>query len=280
MRIAKTPSKQASPNPAQSPLVIGGLLGGTAVFLGLVLAFGGPIAAAALFVAGFAAFIVLRDIEVGFWGVIAVVCLLPFATIPIDIGVIPTFLDVALGTVVGVWLLGIVTGRQKSIVTTPITIPLILFILIAIFSFIFGLPNGPLTPTLLRKFAELLLSLSFVVVIVDYCHSWERLERVTKVLVLAGVFTSLIAIGFWVLPDELTNEILNALQRIGYPGGWVIRYIEEDPSRAERAIGTSVDPNVLGGLLLMLGALAGPQLMAKRPLFPRWIMFGIVGLFS
>ena len=28
----------------------------------------------------------------------------------------------------------------------------------------------------------------------------------------------------------------------------------------------------------MLGALAGPQLMAKRPLFPRWIVVGIIGL--
>jgi O-antigen ligase len=68
------------------------------------------------------------------------------------------------------------------------------------------------------------------------------------------------------------------LQLIGYPGGWVIRYIEEDPSRAERAIGTSVDPNVLGGLLLMLGSLAGPQILAKRPLFPRWMIMGIVGI--
>ncbi|MEM7336955.1 MAG: O-antigen ligase family protein [Chloroflexota bacterium] len=277
MSVLKNTTATSS-NMAQSPLAVGALLGGTAVILGIVLAFGGPIAGAALLVAGIAAFIILRDIEVGFWGVILVVCLLPFATIPIDIGVIPTFLDVALGTVVGVWLLGIVTGRQKSISTSSITLPLILFILIAIFSFIFGIPNGPLTPTLLRKFAELLLSLGFVVVIIDYCHNWERLERVTKVLLLAGAAASFIGIVFWILPDELTNQLLNILTRIGYPGGWVIRYIEEDPSRAERAIGTSVDPNVLGGLLLMLGALAGPQLMAKRPLFSRWLIVCIVGL--
>lgn len=262
----------------QSPLMLGVVLGGTAVVAGAILAFGGPIAMAALLVAGIAAAIVLRDIEVGFWGVIGVVCLLPFATIPIDLGIIPTFLDVALGTVVGVWLLGLVTGRQNSIITSPVTVPLFLFILTAVFAFIFGLANGPLTPTLLRKFAELLLSLGFVIVVVDYCRSWERLERVTKILLLAGAAASLIAIGFWLLPEDRANDILNVLARIGYPGGWVIRYIEEDPSRAERAIGTSVDPNVLGGLLLMLGALAGPQLVAKRPLFPRPLMIGIVGL--
>lgn len=271
-------NREKTANLAQSPWLVGGLLGGTAAIFGLVLAFGGPLAGAALLIAAAAAFIVLRDIEIGFWGVIVVICLLPFATIPIDLGVIPTFLDVALGSVVGVWLLGLVTGQQKRIVTAPITLPLLLFILVTIFAFIFGLANGPLTPTLLRKFAELLLSLGFVIVVVDYCRTWARLERVTRILLLAGAAASAVAIFFWLLPDETTNQLLNVLARIGYPGGWVIRYIEEDPSRAERAIGTSVDPNVLGGLLLMLGALAGPQLVAKRPLFPRWLVVGIVGV--
>ncbi|MCP5097883.1 MAG: O-antigen ligase family protein, partial [Chloroflexi bacterium] len=270
-------SKQPT-NLAQSPLGVGILVGITAVIGGIVLAFGGPLAGLAVLIAGAAAFIVLRDIEIGFWGVILVVCLVPFATLPVDIGLTPTFLDVALGSVAGIWFLGIVTGRQRSIITAPLTLPLLLFILVAIFAFIFGLSNGPLTPNLLRKFAELLLSLGFVFIIVDYCSTWERLERLVKVLILAGTGAALIAIGLWILPEELANEILNALVRLGYPGGWVIRYVEENPDLAERAIGTSVDPNVLGGLLLMVGALAGPQFVAKRPLFPRWITIGIVGI--
>ena len=47
-----------------------------------------------------AAVIVLRDIEIGFWGVILVVALIPFATLPIDIGLTPTFLDLAIAAVV------------------------------------------------------------------------------------------------------------------------------------------------------------------------------------
>ena len=58
----------------------------------------------------------------------------------------------------------------------------------------------------------------------------------------------------------------------------MIRYIEENPALAERAIGTSVDPNVLGGLLLMIGALAGPQLVSPEPLFSRRITALIIGL--
>lgn len=253
-------------------------LGVTAVLAGLILAFGGPLAAAALLIAGAAGVIVLRDVEIGFWGVIAVVCLLPFATLPVDIGLTPTFLDVAIGAVVGIWLLRIATGQQRRVVTAPITLPLVVFILAAIFSFIFGLANGPLTPTLLRKFAELLLSLGFVLVVIDYCRSWERLERLVKIIILAGAGASLMAIGLWLLPEDTANTFLNMLTRLGYPGGWVIRYIEENPELAERAIGTSVDPNVLGGLLLMIGALAGPQVVAKRPLFPRWLAISLFGV--
>jgi O-antigen ligase len=248
------------------------------VLAGVVLAFGGPLAAIALLLAGGAAFVVLRDIEIGFWGVFAVVCLLPFATLPVDIGLTPTFLDLALAAVVGVWVLGLVTGAQRDVVTAPITLPLISFMVIAIFSFIFGLSNGPLTPTLLRKFAELLLSLGFVLVIIDYCRTWPQLARLVQALLLAGAAAAALGIGLWLLPDDVANELLNVLTRVGYPGGWVIRYIEENPELAERAVSTSVDPNALGGLLLMMGAWAGPQLVAKRPLFPRWLTMIIVGL--
>jgi polysaccharide biosynthesis protein PslJ len=261
--------------PTRSVVVMGLLLGGTAVLGGLVLAFGGPLAGAALFAALIAGLVVLRDIEVGFWGVILVVCLLPFATLPIDIGLTPTFLDLALGAVFAIWALGLVTGRQRTVVTSPLTIPLGIFILVTVFAFIFGLSNGPLTPTLLRKFAELVLSLSFVLIVIDYCTNWLRLERLVKVVILAGAAAAALAIGLWLLPDDTANTLLNMLARLGYPGGWVIRYIEENPALSERAVGTSVDPNVLGGLLLMIGALMGPQLVSKRPLFPRWLSYGL-----
>ncbi len=266
---------------AQTPWFVGGLVGGTAVAGGLILAFGGPIVAAAVLLALLAALIVLRDIEIGFWGVIAVVCLLPFATLPFKVVITLTFLDLALGAVVGVWVLRLVTGQQTKIANSPVTMPLVIFILVAIFAFIFGLPNGPLTSQLLRKFAELLLSLGFVIVIVDYCRHWTTLERLVRVVILAGAAAGAIGIGLWLLPEELANELLNMLARIGYPGGWVIRYIEENPDLSERAIGTSVDPNVFGGLLVLIGSLAAPQLVAKRPIFPRWltiILFGFIFL--
>ena len=261
-----------------SPLAIGLLAGLTAALAGIVLAFGGPVAGAAVALGGLGALLVLRNLELGFFAVIGVVALLPFATLPFDVGLTPTFLDFALGAAVLVWLMGIVTGRQRDLVTAPVALPLILFILVAVFAFIFGLGNGPLTPTLLRKFAELLLSLGFVLVVIDYCRTWPRLERLVKFLLLMGAAAAAVAIGLWLLPDDTANTLLNALTRLGYPGGWVIRYIEENPELSERAIGTSVDPNSLGGLLLMMGALVGPQVVSRRPLFNRPLTLLIAGL--
>jgi O-antigen ligase len=93
---------------------------------------------------------------------------------------------------------------------------------------------------------------------------------------MAGAGSAAVAIILWLLPDLMANDILNLLQRVGYPGGFVIRYIEENPELAERAVGTSVDPNALGGLLAMIGALTAPQLLAKKPLLRRpWIIIAL-----
>lgn len=262
----------------QQPVLVAVLLAVFAIFGGLVLAFGGPLAALALILVVGASYVVLRDINIGFWSIIGVICLLPFATIPVDIGLTPTFLDLALAAFVGIWLLRLVTGRQREIVTSPVTLPLVIFLIIAIFAFIFGLQNGPFTPTLARKFAELLLSIGLVIVIVDYCRSWDTLETGIKIILLGGAGASLIAIGLWLLPDNTANQILNLFTRVGYPGGWVIRYIEENPALSERAIGTSIDPNAFGGVLVLIGALAVPQFFAARPLFRRSVTLLILGL--
>src|SRR5205085_11043056 len=55
-----------------------------------------------------------------------------------------------------------------------------------------------------------------------------------------------------------------------YPAGdGVLRFIEDDPSLPKRAIATSVDPNVLGGVLILVLGLAAPQLLVARRLFRR-----------
>jgi O-antigen ligase len=221
---------------------------------------------------------VLRDIEVGFWGLIAVICLAPFAAFPFSIGITPTFLDAAMGAVVGVWVLRLATGQQRRILTSPITLPLVAFMLVAIFAFVLGLELGALTSYLLRHFAEMMLSIGFAIVVVDYGRDWDRLERLVKVLVLAAGAAALVAVILYLLPDTLANSLLSRLSVFGYPAGSVIRYIEDNPELAERAIGTSVDPNVLGGLLSMALVLVVPQLFAQDALLPRRVTIPVIGV--
>jgi O-antigen ligase len=71
------------------------------------------------------------------------------------------------------------------------------------------------------------------------------------------------------MPDLLAEQLLARLAVIGYPDAGIIQYIEQNPELPERAISTSVNPNSLGGLLLMVAALAAPQLITEHPLTGR-----------
>jgi hypothetical protein len=76
---------------------------------------------------------------------------------------------------------------------------------------------------------------------------------------------ALVAIGLYVMRDDLAERTLIRLARIGYPNGGVIRYIEDNPALAERAIGTWVDPNALGGILAVSASMIAPQIFAQKP---------------
>jgi hypothetical protein len=76
----------------------------------------------------------------------------------------------------------------------------------------------------------------------------------------------------------LAENLLSRLSRIGYPNGGVIRYIEDNPALGERAIGTWVDPNALGGILAISAVMIAPQVISKKPIIPyRWLTFSIFG---
>ena len=81
------------------------------------------------------------------------------------------------------------------------------------------------------------------------------------------------------IPKTWAVALLNPLARLSYPAGLgALRYINDDPNRPMRAIGTSVDPNILGALLVIVMAVAGVQLVAKRPVLRRWLAGGVCGV--
>ncbi|HOT90023.1 MAG TPA: O-antigen ligase family protein [Anaerolineae bacterium] len=222
---------------------------------------------------------ILRDIEIAYAGVIGVITLLPFASLPFSIGFKPTFLDLALGGLFLVWLLPYLLGEEQRFDATPLGALVLVFAFLAIGTFVAGLGHAALTVTLIRRFAETLLSIALFYLVVNTVRDVGRLGRLMRWLILGATAAAALGIILYFLPDLLTVRILSALGRLGYPTGvGVLRYIRDDPSLMQRATSTSVDPNVLGSLLNLALVMTVPQLFARRPLLPRWVLITCLGL--
>ena len=262
---------------AQAALVLTLLLAALAV--ALLVAVAGPIYAIGAGLGLAAGYLALRSPRWGLVFVILVATLLPFATFPIRIGFKPTFLDAALAAFVLVWGVSLVTGRERRFTGSPMGLPVAVFLFLALFAFALGAANARPSVTTIRRFAEIIGGVLLFFVVINVVRQQEDLEWTGKVLILAGAGSALIGVVFYVIPEEWTVAVLNGLARFDYPGGFgALRYIEDDPANAMRAIGTAIDPNTFGGMLIMFSALALPQLFARRPILPRWLVAGIVGL--
>ncbi len=241
-----------------------GLLAGAAV------SFVNPAIAFAVLVGVVGAVILARDAQWGLYGVMAVVMLLPFAAVPLNLGFSPTFLDVLTLMLVGVWFVQMATGRRQGWATTALDLPLILFLALSFFSFILGLSYVGLTVNVLRHFSEIILAIALYFVVVNVLRERHQLERATRVLIILGFIAALSGIVLYVMPDSLAIRLLSSLRVFKYPvGDAVLRFIEDNPALPKRAISTSIDPNVLGGMLIMVTALTFPQLFAAQRLFRR-----------
>lgn len=223
--------------------------------------------------------ILLSNIEFGMYAVIAIAVLLPFAALPLNIGFNPTFLDLALVAVYAMWFARTMTRQDEhGFVATSLGVLILTFLILAVFSFVAGTAHAPITTQVLRQFAEVLAAIAFFFVIVNSVHTRATLRRYIIALILVGFVSALIGIILYVLPRDLTITLLSLLRVFKYPSGeGVLRFIEDDPNNPMRAISTSIDPNVLGGLMILVTALTAPQLFAEKPLLPRRLIVVIVG---
>ena len=211
---------------------------------------------------------------------ILIISLLPRFALPVRLaGFTPTLLDLAIIAVIITW------RTHKSPLPVPqlaITIPLICLIVVALATFITGLPNGALTPLVIRRFAELLLSFGMVWVLAAALREPAAQARWLRIALLAGALSAAIGITLYIIPDELAMRALSALRPFGYPEGpGVLRYIQDDPELAQRATGLWIDPNAFGGYLLITGALGLPQIFTRQPVLPRSLAVlgvGLIGL--
>lgn len=266
-------------NPRTVAIGLGLTMGVTAGAIGLLLALTNPIVTLAVVFGAVAGLVILTDIRIALYAMIATLMMLPFGTLPFRIGITPTFLDVVMGAFFAVYLIEWVTGQRRNLQLTPVHALIALYVMWLVFAFLLGLQYGMPTSTILRQFAETLLSIGLVFVLVDFLRHPALLRHIVLVIAAFVTLQALAAIVLYALPDALAESLLVRLARIGYPDGGVIRYIESNPALGERAIGTWVDPNTLGGLLTIGAAMLTPQLFAQRPLIrQRWMTWGAFGL--
>ena len=257
-----------------------------ALAIGIVLVIAGsasiafihPLAPFAIIIGLIGVAIIMSNIDLGMYAVIGVTVLLPFGALPLNIGFNPTFLDLAIVAVYAMWLVRIAMRQGGNFISTPLALPIFTFLILAIFSFIAGTAYAPITQEVLRHFAEVLAAIAFFFVIVNVVRTRELLGQYVTALMIAGFISALIGIVLYFLPHDLSINLLSLLRVFKYPSGdSVLRFIEDDPNNPMRAISTSIDPNVLGGLMILVTALTVPQLFTDKPLLPRKLIVVMLG---
>ncbi len=145
------------------------------------------------------------------------------------------------------------------------------------FAFVLGLARDSSTD-IIHNYVKLLLAIGLFFAATQVLRSPAAVIGAVRAVIAGGGLAAFAGIVLWRLPQSLATRLLLALRPLGYPTDRVLRYIEDDPAKGERATGTSVDPNSFGGLLVAVFAFTLAQLLSKRPCFPRPLLGLFLGL--
>jgi len=268
----------------EQPAIRNAALGGGALALGLAggvaLAAGNPLIPFALLAAILPLPWLLTRPQANLWLTVAVILLLPFATLPVKIGLTPTFLEIALLLLTATSLFAGVRaadGPWRGLARTPLDGLVLLFLGVMGFAFVLGLGRDH-DVSIIHNFIKLLLAVSLFFSAGQVLRTPAALTALLRVLTLAGGIAATMGLVLWRLPQPTAERILRALSRIGYPTDRILRFVEDGPGLGqERTIGTSVDPNSFGGLLAVLFALTLTQALGRRPCLPRPLLVSILG---
>jgi hypothetical protein len=207
------------------------------------------------------------------YGFVLVATLLPYGVIPIPIGVVKlTLVDVCLTAGLLTWLFRILADRAEEVRSSGMDLPVLLYLGACLTSFILG--TGYLTTTSdARLFLKMLNSILFFFVVVNNVRSESLVRRLLQLLTVGGSVVGLLAIALYVTPAPTATRLLASLARLGYPDTNILQY--DATTHVLRAIGTSIDPNILGATLMVCGVV-NVGLMAV-PQAARWRL-ALVGL--
>lgn len=236
------------------------------VFLGLVSGTISPIIPGSVVAAQIGIALAFLYPTLALAGTVGVIAILPFAVVPLRLGVAPTFLDILTAVVWAVWIIRLATGRDRVRFPAPVFMAC-LATGVVVASYVAS-PDPLSFNETARMFAKVSLGHLIVIPVAHLLSSHASINRLVGTVIVAASIESLIGIGLYLVPRDLAYRLLAALEPLGYPvGDTVLRYRPD--TDILRAIGTSIDPNMLGALLMIGGALAIPQLLATHPIWPR-----------
>lgn len=246
---------------------------GVGAFGGLAIVVGNPVVPFAVLVALVALpWLVLRPMA-DMALVAGTVMLLPFTVLPVHIAFFtPTLLEMGLLFLFVAWLLTVLLGDEGAgLARTPLDGWVALFLSSTLFAFLLGLARDH-SGTVIHNYIKLVLSVLLFFVAGSTIKSANMLATFMRVLLLAGGLAAGLGVLLWRLPDAFATSLLLRLSVVGYPTTRVLRYVEDNPALGERAVGTQVDPNSFGGLLMIVAVLTGVQLLARKPILSRWLL--------
>jgi O-antigen ligase len=256
------------------------LVGLVALGIGLLSAATSPLAVAgALFGLAALAAIWARP-ATGLLLFVAVVAVLPFGVIPVQVGVQLTLVDAVLIATYSALLVRASFGAREIGATGAL---LVGFVLVAVAAFGAGAAATPTPPELIRRFAKLVAATLFFLVakrLLVSQVSRDLNSRLLRWLMVAGAIQGAIGAALFALPPTTQLSLLTSLAPLGYPTTDVLRYVpgpNDTYTSQLRATGTSIDPNVFGGTLMLALLLILVQLVAPRPVMGRFWL-GLLGL--
>lgn len=247
-----------------------------AVLLGLLIGWGAvnlaPFTLLLLLVGLFASVVVAFSPGLAVFGLMAIVWLLPFGTLPFRLGFRFSFLDLATGALLFLFAWQVCTHRLRvpaRLSLVAVTLYAVLLSIAAGNGLRFGLTEDAITHAI-----KLAASAFIFVMLATWLQTGTAARRAAVWFLVFAAGQAVIGVILYFLPAGYAAGMLSRLGRIGYPvGAGVLRYIADTPIL--RAIGTSIDPNMLGGALVFAIAF-GVALWASHP--RRWWLLGVLGL--
>jgi polysaccharide biosynthesis protein PslJ len=229
-------------------------------------------------------FILWRPI-LGVYLFVLVVATLPFGVIPVSVGAQLTLVDFALITTFVSFALRLpaLAREPNRLLIGAVGGLLLLFVCVAIAAFLVGSGYTALTPESVRRVGKLLASLLLFLVAGNVVDTRQRLFRLVAALMGAGALAGALATLIWLLPATTQLQLLSSLAPLGYPSTDVLRYVpgSNDTYTSQlRAVGTAIDPNVLGGTVMLALLLTVVQWASPRPVLarPLLVVFGLASL--